>query len=508
LKSLIESAPKTIPHVNQLNLNFLETHAETVELATKNNITLQSKSPLGYGHDDSQELTIISDIPVIKKIAKHHKVTAYQVAMKWILQHGWLLSYQSGSPSVELELSDADMSGFTMTDEEMKELDAFDGLESGSAFELPSGNDKLQIETKEITSGVNMPVISIGCDGLDEDQVEHSVKHWLELGGRGIDTSYKDGRPKMVKEAITKSKVDRKDIFLTSKIPSCNHKLVAKRVQIVLKQLGTDHVDLLLIHHPTGGNCTLAWAEMEKVFDSKLVRAIGVSNFNKRKLNLLKESAKIVPHLLQLKFNVFETHQNEVKHATDLGITVQSIAPLGSEETQDLTIVSENPLIKKIADDHQVTPYQVAMKWIIQNGWVLSFEATALEVEAFDADVTGFKLNNNEMQKLGRLHQSDSKNSVARSSSIKSSSDSSHVGIFAGVGIALTLFLSAALIIKRRSSSKRLHSSSHQKETEVVNVGDGLYKDQPEGYKDEIIAAEEGVGYEGEEELPEDAKFM
>jgi diketogulonate reductase-like aldo/keto reductase len=113
----ILAAATVKPHVNQVQLNILEPNAETVAFSVKNNITVEAYSPLGRsGHS--------GDIPhnsVIMAVAAAHGVSTYQVALKWILQHGHILTFQSSSQKHQAE--DADLFGFNLTDEEMATLD-------------------------------------------------------------------------------------------------------------------------------------------------------------------------------------------------------------------------------------------------------------------------------------------------------------------------------------------------------------------------------------------------
>jgi len=497
LEPLLKIA-KIIPAMNQLNVSIFETHSETIDFMTEKGILMGSHSPLGYGHDESQDLTIISEEKLIKNIAKHYKVSTFQVVMKWMLQHGWFLTL----PTIpnKVKLSDADMSGFTLNPKQMKNLhdlsiqsDSSPTSQAGSS----SGKKKIVMKTKEIAPNVEMPVISIGCDNLKSYEVKESVKRWLELGGRGIDTSFTDGFQNNVDKVIKESKIERKDLFLTTKVPNCDHEMIAKRVKKDLNMLETDYVDLLLIHHPSRGDCSLAWAELEKVFDAKQARAIGVSNFGIKDLKPLLKNAKIVPHVNQLKLNVLNTHSDTVHFMKRKGIMVYSYSPLGYDEEQDVTMISDIPLMQRVADSHNATTYQVAMKWVLQHGWVASFEATTMEVEASDADVSEFTLTHNEMDELDGLSKFQTSQTSLQSSNafnakeISSSSDLTLVDVAIGVGSFLILSLVTVLIMKCRSSRKGSYSGDFQRNIEITDMDSIMYKDE-RGHTDEPV--EEGIG--------------
>merc|ERR1712194_831260 len=94
-----------------------------------------------------------------------------------------------------------------------------------------------------------MPVLSIGTGGLEMPAAKAITLTWLGLGGRGIDTAMMYRNQDMVREAIAESQVPRESLFVTSKIPGCYTEAVARRmIEEDLRQLGLNHIDLMLIH--------------------------------------------------------------------------------------------------------------------------------------------------------------------------------------------------------------------------------------------------------------------
>jgi len=116
MEKLLKTA-EVKPSVNQIQHNILEHDDDTVACAAENNIAIEAYSPLGrQGHSGN-----ITGNPTIKKVAANHKVSTYQVAMKWILQHGHLVTFQSSKK--EHQASDADVFSFNLTADEMSSLD-------------------------------------------------------------------------------------------------------------------------------------------------------------------------------------------------------------------------------------------------------------------------------------------------------------------------------------------------------------------------------------------------
>jgi len=277
----------------------------------------------------------------------------------------------------------------------------------------------LEIATKTIAPGVDMPVISIECDnGGPKDEVKETVKNWLEQGGKGIDTglSVHNILSGVVKDAITESGVDRKDIFLTMKIPFCIPDKVIERLDMDLNDLGTDYVDLLLLDHSHEngkGNCTLAWTEIENIYlNTNKARAIGVQNFNMKQLEQIFLDNQVTPHLIQLGLNLFTRHHfEEGEFLEDKNITLQSYSPFGHNNELRLAMVSKIPQIQNLAQKHNTNGYQIVIKWILQHGWLLTVPASIGPSILADVDLAGLQLTDTEMKTLDTLSNTSQKHS-------------------------------------------------------------------------------------------------
>jgi len=258
----------------------------------------------------------------------------------------------------------------------------------------------LDIPSHEIAPGVDMPVVSIGTGGLEMDAAKEITTNWMELGGRGVDSAYDYGNQDVVSSAIAAAGVDRKDVFITSKIPKCSE--VSAYVEKDLQLLGTDYIDLLLIHFPNrGGDCSKAWATLEDYHSRGVLRSIGVSQFKRSDLESLMQTARVTPHVLQMQHNVLEHDDDTLACAADLNITVEAFSPLGrSGHSGD---IAGNEAIQAIAAAHSVSTYQVALKWILQHDHVLTFQSSSKAHQQEDADLFNFTLTDNEMKTLDGL---------------------------------------------------------------------------------------------------------
>jgi len=371
----------------------------------------------------------------------------------------------------------------------------------------------MNIDRKQIAPGVEMPVISIGTGGLERKEAKQIVMNWLELGGRGIDTALNYQNQEEIKTTIetfisTKKNMTRNDLFVTTKIPNCNTNNLGEQVEMDLHRLGMEYVDLVLIHSPKHGNCSAAWIQLEAFYASNQVRAIGVSNFQRNELEPILEIATVKPHVNQIHLNILQNNPDTIEFCKEHDIVIQSYSPLGRNGTS----IPANPTIQTMATIKNVTTYQIAIKWILQHGWILTFQSTSKEHQAMDADV-GFTLTPTDMKELDGLSDisssstSSSSSSSSSSSTIQMSSKKERVcnsGLWnchrRGLTISATtattslfLLLLLFVIMKRRKRNNnrkqyRQHSSTDD-DGVVVDMDDGFYN----------VDGSEGIGYEEED---------
>jgi len=166
-----------------------------------------------------------------------------------------------------------------------------------------------------------------------------------------------------------------------------------------LKQLNTDYIDLMLIHFPGKGDCSKTWAALENYHAKGVLKAIGVSNFKRSNIESLMKTAKVVPAVNQIKHNVLSHDDDTISSSLAHNITIEAYSPLKSG-------ISRNRVIQSVAAAHSVSTYQVALKWILQHGHVLTFESKSTAHQKEDADIFNFTLTDDEMSKLDGLQTS------------------------------------------------------------------------------------------------------
>lgn len=158
------------------------------------------------------------------------------------------------------------------------------------------------MNTLTLNNGIQMPVLGFGTFMMNGSECEESVLTAIRAGYRMIDTAEAYGNEEAVGNAIIKSGVSRKELFLVTKVNFRSYENTRETVEASLKKLKTDYLDLALLHWPFG-NYYAAWRELEKLYQNGTIRAIGVSNFNPDRLIDLIEFNQVPPAVDQI-----ETH--------------------------------------------------------------------------------------------------------------------------------------------------------------------------------------------------------
>ena len=216
-----------------------------------------------------------------------------------------------------------------------------------------------------LNNGVKIPQIGLGVfrtpDGAD---TANAVKWAIEAGYRHIDTAKVYGNEKSVGEGIRMSGIDRRDIFVTTKL--WNEDIRQGRTKEAflqsLEDMGLDYIDLYLIHWPANGY-EKAWADMEDLYKAGKIKAIGVSNFNVHHLETLSENWTVVPAVNQIEIHPYYANIENVEYAKKNGIAIEAYSPLGGNGAGTL----ENEVIIALADKYGKTPAQIVLRWELQS---------------------------------------------------------------------------------------------------------------------------------------------
>ena len=218
--------------------------------------------------------------------------------------------------------------------------------------------------TVTLSNGVVMPLAGLGTYTLTPDEAEASVVCALECGCRLIDTANAYVNEKAVGRGMKRSGVKREEIFLETKLwPTFFEQPDA--VDKTLERLGTDYIDLLLIHQPAG-NYVAGYRQMEKAYREGKVRAIGLSNFSVDRVKEILALCEVRPVVLQTELHPYLQEKEMREFCAREGITLQSWFSLGHG---DKALLAE-PLFVRLGEKYGKTPAQVILRWVLQSGIV------------------------------------------------------------------------------------------------------------------------------------------
>jgi diketogulonate reductase-like aldo/keto reductase len=220
-------------------------------------------------------------------------------------------------------------------------------------------------QTKTILiNGVEMPLLGLGVYDMHAKEAEQAIIDALEIGYRLIDTASMYHNETEVGNAIRKSTVQRKDIFITTKVNNADqgYDATLKAFDQSIAKLQTDYVDLYLVHWPIKGKRKETWKALEKIYDTGRVRAIGVANYLVPFLDELKTYSNITPAVNQVEFSPYLFLKDLLDYCNRDKIQLQAYSPLLRGKK------FKDPRLLQLAKKYNKTPAQIILRWDIELG--------------------------------------------------------------------------------------------------------------------------------------------
>ncbi|MBQ8772625.1 MAG: aldo/keto reductase [Clostridia bacterium] len=223
-------------------------------------------------------------------------------------------------------------------------------------------------------NGVTIPKIGFGTWQVAEgEEAYNSVTYALKVGYRHIDTAHAYGNEASVGRAIADSGIDRKDIFVTTKLPSLikDYQGTMQHFNQSLTSLGLEYIDLYLIHAPwpwsdIGTDCTQgniqAWKAMIELYNAGKIRSIGVSNFHPADMQALIDATGVVPMVNQIRYFIGNTQPAIVDYCNQHNILIQAYSPLATGE------IVNNEQLQPLAQKYGVTVAKICLRYCLQKG--------------------------------------------------------------------------------------------------------------------------------------------
>ena len=258
-----------------------------------------------------------------------------------------------------------------------------------------------------LNSGETIPQLGFGVFKIDPAQTADAVSEALKVGYRHIDTAEMYRNEKGVGEAVHASGLDRGEVYITSKLNNGFHKPDDARRAFdgTLKALGSDHVDLFLIHWPLptlyDGDFVSTWHTLEEFYREGRARSIGVSNFQVSHLQRLVQESEVVPAVNQIEVHPYLCNEEVRAVDAELGIVTEAWSPIAKGR------VLKDPTIGAIASRLGRTPAQVTLRWHIQRGDVIFPKSTTPARMKENFEIFDFELEPEDMAAISALDRGE-----------------------------------------------------------------------------------------------------
>ena len=259
------------------------------------------------------------------------------------------------------------------------------------------------MEYLTLNNGVQMPLIGFGTFMLGGEACKNAVTVAIENGYRMIDTAEAYGNEKEVGEGIKQSDIDRKELFLVTKVNFKSYENAEQTVMQSLSNLQTDYIDLLLLHWPFA-NYYGAWRTLEKLYAEGKIRAIGVSNFEPDQLLDLIAYNKIIPAINQIETNLYCQRSTERSWIDKKQVSHMAYAPLGQGNRNEMF---QEPMVLSLAKKYRKTPAQVLLRFLTQKGIIVIPRSTKPDHIKENFDLFDFELSTDEMSQLSALDKKE-----------------------------------------------------------------------------------------------------
>lgn len=275
----------------------------------------------------------------------------------------------------------------------------------------------------QLNNGVNMPQIGLGTFLIPKDKLERTLVEAYRIGYRQFDTAWRYHNEKEIGDIFRANGIKREEVFITTKVNADalyyfgyrygKHKIMNirnfKSIRDVILEsfdnLGTDYVDLFLVHWPWPMYRKM-YAELTKLYHEGRIRAIGVSSFTPGHIESLKEISDVVPAVNQFEISPLNSQKGLIKFCQEQGIAVEAMSTFSHYRSNEPRLeIIEHRLLREIANRYNKSVVQIVLRWLIQQDVIIipkTWEKNHL-LENFD--ITDFSLTDEEMSLIDSLDE-------------------------------------------------------------------------------------------------------
>ena len=257
-----------------------------------------------------------------------------------------------------------------------------------------------------LNNGVKMPKVGFGVYQVtDQNECRQAVLDAIDVGYRLIDTAQAYGNEEAVGEAIKMSGVDRKDLFITTKVWISNYGYEKAKMSVEqsLKKMQLDYLDLVLLHQPFNDYYG-AYQALVDLYKEGKIKAIGVSNFYPDRLVDMAIFSEVTPTNNQVEVNVFQQQKEAQVYNEKYGVQLEAWAPFAEGRNN----MFSNPELKAIGEKYGKTVAQVILRWLVQRNIVPLSKSVKKSRMEENINIFDFELSKEDMDKISEMDKKES----------------------------------------------------------------------------------------------------
>jgi 2,5-diketo-D-gluconate reductase A len=248
-----------------------------------------------------------------------------------------------------------------------------------------------------LAGSIPMPLVGFGTWQVRGRRGYEAVRQALDVGYRHIDTATMYGNEAEVGRAVRDSGIARRKVFLTTKLPPDHAGRERETLARSLQALGTEYVDLWLVHWPPrGGAAPDTWRRFLEARDAGLARAVGVSNYSIAQIDELIAATGEAPAVNQIRWSPRRYDAKRLAESRERGVVVEGYSPLKDTDLSE-------PVLVEIARAHGVTAAQVVLRWHLEHRIAVIPKSATPERIRSNFDVFGFSLTAQETARIDAL---------------------------------------------------------------------------------------------------------
>ena len=259
----------------------------------------------------------------------------------------------------------------------------------------------------DLDDGNAIPQLGFGVFQIPAGETARAVAAALEVGYRHIDTAEMYGNERGVAEGIRAAGLDRGDVYITSKLDNGFHRPddARRAFEGTLEALGSDHVDLFLIHWPLptlyDGDFVSTWKALEELRADGRARSIGVSNFQVEHLERLAAECDVVPAVNQIELHPYFLNPEVEAYGREHGIVTEAWAPIAKG------VVLDDPVVAEIAQRLGRAPSQIVLRWHVERGYVVFPKSVNPERMRENFEIFDFELGPGDDERIASLDRGE-----------------------------------------------------------------------------------------------------